>query len=412
MRLVFGLGKSGLGVLRFLARRGERAAFYDDRPKTEALKEATALGHVFDPDPAPGRYREVVAAPGVPLDHPLLKGLQAPVIGEAELAWREGKAEILGVTGTAGKTSTTHYLAETLKAAGLRAEAGGNIGTPLVEVADRAEVAVAELSSFQLERIRDFRPRVAVLLNLGTDHLDRHKSLEAYHRAKLRILENLTPEDAVVYNAADEKIARAVARVPAKTYPFFPGPDADRNNREAALLAAGAYLTLRGLPFDAAALKQAAESAPPVPGRFEVFERFGGIAFIDDSIATRTLSVRAALRRAPAPVAWILGGLDKGAEPEALRDLVREKVAVILAIGKDGPRLAAAYRDLVPVVAIEETGKAALKRAVREALDRIPTGSVLLAPMAASFDMFENYRERSRAFREAVKEVLWTPSSS
>jgi len=412
MRLVFGLGKSGLGTLRFLARRGEKAAFYDDRPRPEELEEATALGHVYDPDPAPGGYREVIAAPGVPLDHPKLKALKAPVIGEAELAWREGPAEILGVTGTAGKTSTTHYLAEILKAAGVNAIAGGNIGTPLVEVVDQAEVAVAELSSFQLERIRDFRPRVAVLLNLGVDHLDRHGSLEAYHRAKLRILENLTPEDAVVYNAADEKIARAVAAVPASTYPFFPGPDADAANREAARLAAKAYLERSGRPFDPDALAEAAQKVPPVPGRFEPIARHGELVFIDDSIATRTLSVEAALRRAPAPVAWILGGLDKGAEPERLRELVREKVALILAIGQDGPRLAAAYRDLVPVLVIEETGKDALVRAVREALSRVPKGSVLLAPMAASFDMFKNYKERSQAFREAVKEVLWTPSSS
>ena len=411
MRLVFGLGRSGLGVLRFLARRGERAAFYDDRPRPEEFKEATALGHVPDPDPAPGRYREAIAAPGVPLDHPKLKALKAPVIGEAELAWREGTAEILGVTGTAGKTSTTHYLAEILKAAGVNAMAGGNIGTPLVEVVDRAEVAVAELSSFQLERIRDFRPRVAVILNLGVDHLDRHRSLAAYHRAKLRILENLTAEDAVVYNAADEKIARAVAAVPARTYPFFPGPDADAANREAARLAAAAYLELSGRPHDPAALAEAAGKAPPVPGRFEAFARHGDLVFIDDSIATRTLAVEAALRRAPAPVAWILGGLDKGSEPERLRELVKEKVALILAIGRDGPRLAEAYRDLVPVVAIEERGKAALVRAVQEALGRLQSGSVLLAPMAASFDMFESYQERSRAFREAVREVAWTPSS-
>ena len=412
MRLVFGLGRSGLGVLRFLARRGERAAFYDDRPKPAEVELARALGHVQDPDPAPGRYREVIAAPGVPLEHPRLAALGAPVIGEVELAWREGTAEILGVTGTAGKTSTTHYLAHVLRAAGVPAEPGGNTGTPLVDVVDRTEVAVAELSSFQLERIQGFRPRVAVLLNLGVDHLDRHKTLEAYHRAKLRILENLTAEDAVVYNASDAKIARAVAAVPARTYPFFPGPDADRANREAARLAAQAYLELRGLPYDPARLAEAARKAPGVPGRFEAFHRAGRIVFIDDSIATRTLAVEAALKRAPAPVAWILGGLDKGAQPERLRPLVEQKVAVILAIGKDGARLARPFAGSVPVVVIEERGKAALVRAVIEALAWIEEGSVLLAPMAASFDMFPNYQARSRAFREAVEEVLWTPSSS
>ena len=412
MRLVFGLGRSGMGVLRFLARRGERAAFYDDHPNPEEVRLAQALGHEADPSPVPGRYREVIAAPGVPLDHPRLKALGAPVIGEVELAWREGKAEVLGVTGTAGKTSTTHYLAHVLRAAGLEAEAGGNTGTPLVDVVDRAEVAVAELSSFQLERIQAFRPRVAVLLNLGVDHLDRHGSLEAYHRAKLRILKNLTPEDAVVYNASDARIAQAVTEVAARTYPFFPSADVDQANREAARLAAFAYLTLKGRAFDAERLAQAAREAPRVPGRFEVFWRLGKLVFIDDSIATRTLSVEAALKRAPAPIAWILGGLDKGAEPERLRPLVEAKVRVILAVGRDGERLARPFADRVPVVVIKEQGRAALVRAVQEALAWIQEGSVLLAPMAASFDMFPNYRARSEAFRKAVEEVLWTPSSS
>ncbi len=411
MRLVFGLGRSGLGVLEFLARRGQAARFFDDRPRPEDLRAALRLGFAPDPDPRPGRYAEVVAAPGVPLDHPRLAGLAAPVIGEAELAWREGPAEIVAVTGTAGKTSTTAYAAWILRRLGVDAEAGGNIGPPLVEVADRARVVVAELSSFQLERIRGFHPRVAVLLNLGEDHLDRHRSRAAYHRAKLRILENLTAADAVVFNADDPAIRRAVAESPAQRFPFRPDPDADRTNRRAAARAAEAFLALAGRDPDPAALARAAEAAPPVPGRFEVIGRRGGVVFIDDSIATRTLAVEAALRRAPAPIAWILGGRDKGADPARLRRLVAERVAVILAIGEDGPRLARAYADLVPVVAIEERGPAALARAVAEGLAWIDRGSVLLAPMAASFDMFANYRERSRAFREAVKEATWTPSS-
>jgi UDP-N-acetylmuramoylalanine-D-glutamate ligase len=412
MRLVFGLGRSGLGVLRFLKKRGLPARFFDENPCREDLEAALSLGFEPDPTPAPGRYREVIAAPGVPLDHPLLKRTGAPIIGEAELAWRLGDAEILGVTGTAGKTSTTVFLAHLLRAVGIDALEGGNIGTPLVDVIDRAHVVVAELSSFQLERIGAFRPRVAVLLNLGVDHLDRHKSVEAYHQAKLNLLKNLTSDDALVYNAADERILRAAQASPAKRYPFLPQATPRPTNLEAALQAARAYLEIRGLAYDEAALVQAASKAPSVPGRFEVVGRKGGLVFIDDSIATRTLSVEASLRAAPAPVAWILGGLDKGAQTAPLRPLVASKVALILAVGRDGPKLARAFADLVPVIEVPQHGPEAFVRAIEVALSRLDKGSVLLAPLAASFDMFPDYKARSEAFRRAVKEVLWTPSSS
>jgi len=412
MRLVFGLGQSGLGVLRFLKRHGIPARFYDEHPRPEHLEAALALGFEADPDPAPGVYQEVIAAPGVPIDHPRLRTLGAPVIGEAELASRLGKAEIIAITGTAGKTSTTTFTAHLLRAQGLSALEGGNIGTPLVDVIDRAEVAVAELSSFQLERIRDFHPRVAVLLNLGRDHLDRHRTLEAYHRAKLNLLKNLTSNDAVVYNAADAKIVEALEETPARRFPFTPQATPRETNLEAARRAAIAYLTLRGGTIDPKSIDEALRTAPTVPGRFEVVGQRGGVVFIDDSIATRTLAVRAALEAAPAPVAWILGGIDKGADPLPLRPLVQAKVALILAIGRDGPKLARSYADAVPVVEITASGKEAFSRAIEIALSRIDRGSVLLAPLAASFDMFRDYKARSQAFRAAVKEVLWTPTSS
>jgi len=412
VKLVFGLGKSGLAVIAFLARRGVQGRFFDDNPHPADVRMARRLGFLPDPNPRPGDYHEVIAAPGVPLDHPLLTQLGAPVIGEAELAWREKPLEILAITGTAGKTSTTAYTAWILRQLGIDAVPGGNIGTPLVTAAERARVVVAELSSFQLERVRGFHPRVAVILNLGEDHLDRHKNRTAYHQAKLRLLANLTPADAIVYNAADPAVLPAAEASPARKYPFWPESDADRTNRRAAALATRAFLTLHGLGTDRETIDRAAQQAPAVPGRFEVIGRLGRVVFIDDSIATRALAVEAALRRAPTPIAWILGGLDKGANPERLRPLVAERVAVILAIGKDGPRLAQAYNDLVPVVPIPERGAKALTRAVIEALSRIDRGSVLLAPMAASFDMFANYQERSRAFRQAVREVTWTPFSS
>ncbi|WP_022798122.1 Mur ligase family protein [Thermus islandicus] len=417
MILVYGLGRSGLGVLRFLRRRGLSARFYDDRPQEREVAEAMALG--FAPDWAlEGSYREVVAAPGVPLGHPHLEALRkrgAWVLGEAELAFRLSPTPIVGITGTAGKTSTTLFTAHLLRGQGLKALEGGNVDPPLVEVVDAAEVAVAELSSFQLERVHAFRPRVAVLLNLGVDHLDRHGSLEAYHTAKLNLLKNLTPEDALVYNEADPKVREAARSSPARLYPFSPGDDPRTSNLQAALQATRAYLDLLGRPLDEKALEASLRTLPEAPHRFQVFARKGKVVFIDDSIATRTAAVAAALRAAPAPIAWILGGEDKGADLEALRPLL-PRVRVALAIGRDGPKMAASLGEGVEVVVIgEREGRKAMERAVAEALRRLEEGSVLLAPLAASFDQFQDYKDRARAFREAVFALggePWTPSTS
>ncbi|WP_347240251.1 Mur ligase family protein [Thermus sp.] len=417
MILVYGLGRSGLGVLRFLKRRGMPARFYDDRPKEEEVAEALALG--FSPDwGLEGTYAEVVAAPGVPLTHPHLEALRARgarVLGEAELAYRLSETPIVGITGTAGKTSTTLFTAHLLQGQGLKALPGGNVDPPLVEVVDQAEVAVAELSSFQLERVHAFRPRVAVLLNLGVDHLDRHGSLETYHAAKLNLLKNLTPEDAVVYNLEDPKVRKGAEATPARPYPFLPQASPRETNLEAALQATRAYLDLLGRPLEEKALRESLKTLPEPPHRFQVFARKGQVVFIDDSIATRTPAVAAALRAAPAPIAWILGGEDKGADLLSLKALL-PRVRVILAIGRDGPRMVEALGEGVEVVVIgEKEGRKALKRAVEEALKRLEAGSVLLAPLGASFDQFRDYQDRARAFREAVFALggePWTPPSS
>ncbi len=417
MILVYGLGRSGLGVLRFLQKRGLPARFYDDRPREEEVAEALRLGFTPDWDLS-GRYQEVVAAPGVPIDHPKLEALRkrgALVLGEAELAYRLSSTPIIGITGTAGKTSTTLFTAHLLRGQGLRALEGGNVDPPLVSVVDEAEVAVAELSSFQLERVHALRPRVAVLLNLGVDHLDRHKSLSAYHAAKLNLLKNLTPEDALVYNEEDPKIREAARRTPARLYPFIPGENPRESNLKAAIEATRAYLDLLGKSLDERALEESLQTLPEPPHRFQIFARKGRVVFIDDSIATRASAVAAALRAAPAPVAWILGGEDKGADLEALKPFL-SRVRVVLALGRDGPRMAKALGGGVEVVVIpEKEGRRAMERAVAEALGRLEEGSVLLAPLASSFDQFRDYKDRAQAFREAVFALggePWTPSTS
>ena len=430
-RLVYGLGRSGLGVLGYLARHGMEASFYDDRLKPEEVAKAEALGFKADAEPKPGVYQQVIAAPGVPIDHPKLSALRqggAEIIGEAELVYRTSKTPLIGISGTAGKTSCTMFTAHFLRALGFKAVEGGNIDPPLTSVVDEAEVVVVELSSFQLERIVDFRPRVAVLLNLGIDHIDRHKSVENYHAAKLKLIKNLSAEEALVYNHSDAKIVAGIKGCPAKLYPFEPAQTPRETNLCAAEQAALAYvhiierenkISASRLPpgsfapkeaYPASRLREAWLTAPKPEGRFEIFAHMGDLVFIDDSIATRLDSVRVALEAAPAPIAWILGGVDKGAPAEELKEVVSRKVRVIFAVGQDGSKLSQTFRDSVEVVEIQGlSGKEMLERVVQEARQRLDSGSVLLAPLATSFDQFKDYKDRSKVFREVVLQLGGQP---
>jgi len=433
--LVVGLGRSGLGVLRLAARRGQTAVWMDDRPASRDVAEALALGAspLASPDLPPVDL--VVAAPGVPLTHPLLRrarqqGLE--VIGEIELAYRLTDLPIVAVTGTAGKTTTTTLTAHLLGTAGFSVGLGGNIDPPLVEVIDTPhDVLVVELSSFQSERSPTLRPLVTVLLNLGRDHIDRHGSLAAYHAAKTRVLENLTPESHLVVNADDPAALTASWTCPAGRHTFsvldsradarlaagwlvvlgervirradFPlDGDHHLSNALAACLAA----QLAGAPI--AALAEGLRTTPRVPGRYQEVaraERDGHLwRYVDDSIATRELAVKAALESTPPPIAWILGGQDKGAEPATLAPAIRNRVTVAIAIGRDGPRLAEAVGAWThTLVVAEPDGRAAMRAAVGLATSSLPEGgTILLAPLCASFDQFADYRDRSEAFRQAA----------
>lgn len=413
MILVFGLGRSGLGVIHYLAQQGISGHFYDDSLRPAEVEQAQQAGFALASTPRAGDYHQVIAAPGVPLQHPLLVDLAqagAEVMGEAELAYRQARIPIIGITGTAGKTSATLFTAHLLRAMGLNALEGGNYDPPLVSIINRAQVAVAEMSSFQLERVSTFNPAVAVLLNLGVDHLDRHGTLEAYHQAKLKLIAHLTPQQSLVYNAADPRIVQAVANSPAQLYPFEPQANPRQTNLEAARLASLAMAHQMGLHPANHLLQQAMATAPQLEGRFDLFARKGGLVFIDDSIATRFDAVKAALQSAPTPIAWVLGGLDKGAPLTELRPYVQDRVSLILAVGRDGPAMAQTFADLAAVEVIAQSdGTHALRQAVQTTLQNLSQGSLLLAPLGTSFDQFSDYRHRSRVFRQVVFEAGGEP---
>lgn len=416
--LVYGLGRSGRGAARFLAGEGLRADWVDMKPGPDDLALMQELGFVQG-DPA-GSYDVVVAAPGVPIDHPDLLALRArgaDVIGEVVLAARQRPTlPMVGITGTAGKGGTTVLVAHLLRACGVKALEGGNIDPPLLDVVDEAEVAVVELSSFQLERVPGLRLPVAVITNLGVDHLDRHGSIEMYHAAKLNITAGQRAGDVLVIPTGLRVSTEATVRLfTADQITLSDGTEvltpADLPeglhpaNAAAAVLATEAMLRNLGRPVDTTILREGLLTAKPVAGRFETVARAGNVKFIEDSIATRTLAVEAALKRATPPIAWLVGGRDKGAELEPLMAAAQGRVTRVIAFGEDGEKLATQLG--LPFETVTGTDSDDIMRNATQAgfnaLDG--QGTVLLAPIGTSFDLFKDYKARGASFARAAQAI-------
>jgi len=438
--LVYGLGRSGSAALRRAAKAGAGVAFYERRREGPDVDAALAQGAARVEDVTtldPGLFPTCVAAPGVPIDHPDLVALRArgvEVIGEVEWTWRRVPGRYVGVTGTAGKGSTTTWLETVLRAAGVDAVAGGNNDPALAAVARPGATHVVELSSFQLERCPTFAPEVAVVLNLGEDHLDRHGTVAAYHRAKRNLVDNLGPGSTLVYNADDPVVREWAAATGARAlaYSLARGADADYDAgdgtlrlhgrpllRAADLAVAGEHQVSNALAVALAASAlglshdQVTAGLPRfagLPGRYAHVTTAGGVTFVEDSIATRPLAVAAALRASPRPLAWLAGGHAKGADVTGLLPLVAERVDLLVAYGASGPELARAFGGVTQVTECRQPdGREALACAVRAAVgflrERHGGGTVLLAPLAASFDQFDDYAHRARVFRDVVAEV-------
>ncbi len=415
--LIYGLGRSGRGVAKFLANEGLKAEWVDAKPTAEDEVLAAELG--LKKGDVLGTYQTVVAAPGVPIDHPDLLALKergAEIIGEVVLAARyRPQVPMVGITGTAGKGSTTVLIAHLLRTCGLNAKEGGNIDPPLLDIINDTEVAVVELSSFQLERVPNLRLSVAVITNLGIDHLDRHRTKSAYHAAKLNITKGqqasdtliLPPETDVATSAqvlhfnpshlvlSDGLVITSTDRLPEGIHPA---------NAAAALLATEAMLKHLGRPVLPDVLAHGLETAQPVAGRFETVARIGDIRFIEDSIATRTIAVQAALSQATPPIVWLVGGRDKGAELEPLQQAAAGRVVRVLAFGEDGEKLAKGLNlpyDLVT----GNTGDESMENAVAagfKVLKQGGRGSIVLAPIGTSFDQFKDYKARGNSFKAAA----------
>jgi UDP-N-acetylmuramoylalanine--D-glutamate ligase len=350
------------------------------------------------------------------------------VWSEIELAWRFLRGKLIGITGSNGKTTTASLVAHILKTAAIETQLGGNIGTPLissVELSSDSSVTVAELSSFQLETIDKFRPEIGVLLNLAPDHLDRHSSFEEYVGAKMRMFENQLERDAAVLNADDPEVTR---RVPARPHIYwfsrqkrvaqgaflFDGQIIFRadgsetglvprdeillrgeHNVENVLAACSAAYLAGASP---AAIASGVKSFRAVEHRLEWVAEIAGVRFYNDSKATNVDAALKAIEAFPGTLFVILGGKDKGSPYTPLRVPLHEKARAAILIGEAAEKIAA---DLGDSVHIQRSGT--LDRAVEFAMERAQPGDViLLAPACSSFDQFENYEHRGRAFKEIV----------
>jgi len=425
---------------RFLAKQGAKVTATDLRDKAAlagvmqelaGLDIRFVLGHHDESDFTATDL--IIVSPGIPQEHPLLlKATEAgiPVISEIELASRFITAPLVAITGTNGKTTTTTLLGELFQANGFATYVGGNIGDPLIELPDSgrqvARVA-AEISSFQLEWIRQFKPQVAVLLNISEDHLDRYPDYQAYINAKLRIFENQTADDFAVVNRDDELVWQAAQSLKARLFPFsrkvafdegifwregelvfrhngdervFP-TDGFRlqgvHNLENIMAALASGLLLGCEPDPCLELLNRFES---LHHRMEFVREVRGVSYYEDSKATNVGSVAKALESFQ-NITLIAGGKDKGGSYAPLANLVRERVRHLVLIGEAAERMA------VELGALADTKRAgSLEEAVQLSAQLTEAGGVvLLSPACSSFDMFRDYEERAQRFIAEVRRL-------
>jgi UDP-N-acetylmuramoylalanine--D-glutamate ligase len=407
--LVLGLARSGEAAALALARRhlDVRAVDRDEELDTGRLREAGVEVVLGAEDPALlDGVDVVVKSPGVPNEAPLVAGARERAIAvwsEVELGYRLLENPIVGVTGTNGKTTTTELLGAVFRAADRPVAVAGNVGRPLTgldaAVADDTWI-VCELSSFQLEDIERFRPRVGVLLNLTPDHLDRHGTVERYREAKLRIFENQGPEDTAVLPRAFPPVRGSGRRVEFSADHDLPTEPLIRgaHNRENA---AAATMAARAVGIDDGAIGEALRTFPGVPHRLELVREVGGVSFVNDSKATNPEAAERALASYPPGLRVILGGSLKGTPFGALARAAREHgVATAYLVGEAAAELADALaREGVPFVRSGD-----LARAVEAAFAAAAPGEiVLLSPACASYDQFRDFEERGDRFRELVE---------
>ncbi len=439
---IIGAVRSGIGAAKLVQKLGGFPFVSDSAPEEKVAESAARLkelgaafetgGHtdkVFDCD-------LMVVSPGVPSDAQVLKSAAAKnikMISEIELAAAFCKGSIIAITGTNGKTTTTSLCAHVMNACGMKTYTAGNIGYAFSEIAlnvKENEFVSLEVSSFQLDLIDKFKPKVAVILNITPDHLNRYDNkIENYISAKLRIYKNQDDKDFIILNKDSDLLMNSVTRHNSRDF-YFSNKEKQENGcyaengkvyyseagkvkfecRIEDINLKGEHNTANAMAVITAAkifgasndkIKKALESFQGVEHRLELVRIIDGVKFINDSKATNVDSVWYALRSFDEPIFLILGGQDKGNDYNMIKDLVKEKVVKIYAIGSSADKVFNFFHSFVKVEiknSLEETVHSANNEARQNEV-------VLLSPACASFDMFKNYEHRGKVFKEAVNKL-------
>jgi UDP-N-acetylmuramoylalanine--D-glutamate ligase len=403
--VVLGLARTGHAAALALARRGVEVVGVDRSAGVETgrLAEAGVEVHLGSEEDSLLEAAElVVKSPGVPGDAPLVAAARArgiPVWSEIELGSRLLENPLVGVTGTNGKTTTSELLG-----AMLDAPVAGNVGLALCELDGQVaggEWVVCELSSFQLEDVHEFRPRIAVLVNLEPDHLDRHGSFDAYREAKLRVFENQDGDDVAVIPRGFGAVPGRGRRVefsgsdPLPAEPLMPGAH-NRENAAAAVAAA------RATGIDEASITNALRAFAGVEHRLELVAELGGVRYVNDSKATNTSAALRAIAAYDAPLHVVLGGRGKGETYTELALALVGRARRAYLIGEAANELAVALE----LAGVDHEQSGDLERAVRAAAKKAREGEVvLLTPACASYDQFRDFEERGAAFKRLVGEL-------
>jgi UDP-N-acetylmuramoylalanine--D-glutamate ligase len=435
--VVVGMARTGIATARFLLDRGGRVTVSEAKPAAQLPAEALALAQQGVMLETGGHRMEtllgaelIVVSPGVPLDIAPLReadnsGIE--IISEIELAYRFLQTPLIAVTGTNGKTTTTSLLGDMFRHAGKKVFVGGNIGTPLIAYVSGTQdqdFVIAEISSFQLEGIKEFRPFISVLLNITEDHLDRYQSFAEYSAAKGRIFLNQADSDIAVLNYDDPQVREMDRAIRAQKVFFSirqPLPDGISYNgalhlrlrgEDAHIAIAGALLAgihnvenmmaaaavgfVCGLSLQS--MQQALVRFSGLKHRMELADQIRGVTFYNDSKATNVGAVVKSLESLPAPLVLIAGGKDKGGSYAPLQSLLRQKVKLLVLLGEARERM---YAELGGEV--ETVMTSSLDEAVHTAFSRSEAGdTVLFSPACSSFDMFTSYEHRGACFKELV----------
>jgi UDP-N-acetylmuramoylalanine--D-glutamate ligase len=436
---VMGAARSGIAAAELLARRGARVTLSETRDQIANAEPLERLGVELE---LGGHHTDtfsgadlIVMSPGVPPVQPVIAAARAagvPVIGELELASRWLRGRIVAITGTKGKSTTTELTGRILEASGFKVTVGGNIGAPLSAQVDGSTadmMHVVEASSFQLEQIETFHPWIAVMLNFSPDHLDRHPTVEAYGAAKARVFENQTADDWKVINADDPAVLELARRGRARTREFsMSAPPSTGTGLEGGwivdraeghstklvpldsihllgrhlvndVMAAATVGTIAGAA--PAAITAAVDSFRGLEHAMELVAQIGGVRFVNDSKATNVDAALHSIESFEADIVAIIGGKFKGGDLRLLREPLKQRAKAVVAIGEARPLLRDALAAAIDVHEAD-TFEDAVTRAFELAK---PVGVVLLAPACASFDMFRDYAERGRRFKEEVRKL-------